>query len=270
MTFRIKFVTILRKIRDDKGMSKNLVLICMLIFLSLNTSYASDYYSEHAIGWHWYDDPKEANTKKEAPTINQNNPNVIVKEARNKITMALNQAIAEPTIENVEKYIALQEQLNKRAEKIADLWQQALLKNTTLNYSIHHPTNNVGLQVYHEQESQLKDEAIKQFSQKTGLFFFYKSTCPYCARFAPIIKSFAERNGMTIIPITLDGNALPEFPNSKIDSGQAAQFHVTSTPAAFAVNPYTQKAFPVAYGLTSETELRDNIYNIMTRYQGEW
>ncbi len=257
------------KHQEESMVRKLLHSIFLWIFTLSGICYADDYYSQHAIGWHWYDDPKEKTIQKEEPGINKNNPNLVVKEARNKITTALNQVIAEPSIENVEKYIALQEQLNNRAEKISDLWQQALLKNPELNYSINHPTNNVGLQVYHEQESKLKDEAIKQFAQKTGLFFFYKSTCPYCARFAPIIKSFAESNGMTIIPITLDGISLPEFPNSKIDSGQAAQFHVTSTPSVFAVNPYTQKAFPVAYGLTSETELRDNIYNIMTRYKGE-
>ena len=186
-----------------------------------------------------------------------------------KITTALNKVIAEPTIENLEKYIALQEQMGDRAEKVANLWEQVLLKNPQLNYSLSHPTNNVALQVYHEQESVEKDKAIKLFAKKTGLFFFYRSTCSYCKHFAPILKNFAERNGLTVIPITLDGISLDEFPNSKVDSGQSAQFHVTMTPSLFAVNPYTQKAFPVAYGLISETELRDNIYKIMKQYDGE-
>ena len=55
----------------------------------------------------------------------------------------------------------------------------------------------------------------------------------------------------------------------KTDSGQAIQFQVKATPAVFAVNPTTGKAFPIAYGLTSETELRDNIYNIVKRYEGD-
>lgn len=232
--------------------------------------FAEDYYLQHAVGWHWYDDPKE---KEEIKNLNvnptNNDPNKIVETAKKKITTALNKVIAEPTIENLEKYIELQEELSNRAEKVADLWQQVLLKNPELNYALSHPTNNVALQAYHEQESKEKDNAIKLFARKTGLFFFYRSTCTYCQRFAPILKNFAKRNGMTIVPITLDGVPLPEFPDSKTDGGQAAQFHVTVTPSLFAVNPYTQKAFPVAYGLTSETELRDNIYKIVTRYEGE-
>jgi len=242
-------------------------LMLVLIFGTQEVCFAEDYYSQHAVGWHWYDDPKEQEEIKQPNNHpEQNDPNVIVDNVRKKITTALNKAIAEPTMENVEQYIALQEQLNNRAEKISNLWEQALLKNPQLNYSLSHPTNNVALQVYHEEESQKKENAIRLFANNTGLFFFYRSTCPYCRRFAPILKNFSEHNGITVIPITLDGISLPEFPDSKIDSGQAAQFHVTMTPSLFAVQPYTHKAFPVAYGLTSETELRDNIYNIMSKY----
>lgn len=245
----------------------------MLVLLALGVqgiAFAGNYYTDHAIGWHWYDDPKEEkkSIKKPDPQINQKDPNVVVANARKKITTALNLVIAEPTIENLERYIVLQEELGNRAEKVADLWEQVLLKNPELNYSLSHPTNNVALQVYHEEESKKKEEALIKFSKETGLFFFYRSTCSYCRRFAPILKNFAERNNITIIPITLDGISLPEFPQSKTDTGQATQFHVTTTPSLFAVNPYTQKAYPVAYGLTSETELRDNIYHIMTRLIG--
>lgn len=255
----------------EKIMVKHIFLLVLL--MSSMTVWAGDYYSQHATGWHWYDDPKEEKAtkktieKENASQVN-NDPNTVVADAKKRVKTALNQMIAQPTSDNVRNYIALQEQLSDRAEKIANLWEQVLLKNPNLNYGITHPTNNIGLQVYHEQESVQKDQALKIFSEKTGLFFFYKSTCPYCKRFAPILKSFADKNGMAIIPITLDGIALPEFPNSKTDTGQAAQFKVSVTPAVFAVNPYTQKAFPVAYGLTSETELRDNIYKIIKNDHG--
>jgi conjugal transfer pilus assembly protein TraF len=241
----------------------------ILLLGTSSVALGSSYYADHAVGWHWYDDPKESKIVKK-PNIpkDSKDPNVIVANARQKITTALNKVIAEPTIENLERYLALQEALGDRAEKIANLWEQVLLQNPQLNYSLSHPTNNVALQVYHEEESKKKEVSMRIFANQTGLFFFYRSTCSYCQRFAPILKSFALRNGITIIPITLDGVSLPEFPNSKIDSGQAAQFHIKTTPALFAVNPHTQKAYPVAYGLTSETELRDNIYHIMTKFEG--
>jgi conjugal transfer pilus assembly protein TraF len=256
-----------------RGQHTITLLVNLIAIVLANTAFADSYYSQHAVGWHWYDDPKEEVTIKkesEKPQLStKSDPNAVVATARKKITTALNKAIVDPTIENLEAYIAMQEQLNNRAEKIADLWQQVLLKDPQLNYSLTHPTNNVALQVYHEEESKEKEKAMSIFASQTGLFFFYRSTCAYCQRFAPILKSFAAHNGITVIPITLDGLSLPEFPHSKMDSGQAIQFHVTVTPSVFAVNPTTQKAFPVAYGLTSETELRDNIYHIMTKYEGD-
>jgi conjugal transfer pilus assembly protein TraF len=247
---------------------KKFIVIIGLFLMSSITLANEDFYSQHSVGWHWYDDLKEQEeTQKPTNHPAQNDPDVTVVQARQKITTALHKIIAEPTIENLQAYIALQEQLSDRAEKVADLWQQALLKNPKLNYSLTHPTNNVALQVYNDEEAKKKEAAIQAFAQQTGLFFFYRSTCGYCKRFAPIVKHFAEQHGMKIIPISLDGIALPEFPNSKTDSGQAEQFHVSVTPALFAVNPYTNKAYPVAYGLTSETEIRDNIYKIMQQNQ---
>lgn len=261
------------RMRNRQGnlMTRRLIKLMFFLLLLVNrVAFADDYYSQHAIGWHWYDDPTEKKEIKNNSADNKNekqDPNTVVETARKRITTALNKVIAEPTIKNLQQYLALQEQLGDRAEKVAELWQQVLLKNPELNYSLSHPTNNVALQVYHEEQSKEKEEALKLFSKQTGLFFFYRSTCKYCQRFAPILKSFAKRNGITVIPITMDGIPLPEFPNSKSDSGQSIQFHVTMTPSLFAVNPYTQKAFPVAYGLTSETELRDNIYKIMKLYE---
>jgi conjugal transfer pilus assembly protein TraF len=252
-------------------MMRLFILLFWIVFCGIQQHcFAGDYYSQHAVGWHWYDGPKESEKKKiKKPESRpaQSDPNAVVATARQKITTALNKVIAEPTITNLEHYIRLQEQLNDRAEKVSNLWEQVLLKNPQLNYSLTHPTNNVALQVYHEQQSQEKENAIRLFARQSGLFFFYRSTCQYCQRFAPILHSFAKHYGITIIPITLDGVALPEFPQSKTDSGQATKFHVTMTPSLFAVNPTTQKAFPIAYGLTSETELRDNIYKIMTIYE---
>lgn len=227
---------------------------------------AGNYYADHAVGWFWYDDPIEVTQDHRIqPTSASTDPNIIVHAAKEKVNTALNQAIVSPTIANITKYIELQEAMGSRAELISVLWQQALLKRPDLNYSLKHPTNNVALQVYHEQESRGKETAISEFAKKTGLFFFYKSSCPYCQRFAPILKNFAARYGMTVIPVTMDGIPLPEFPDSRSDNGQSTKFHVKVTPSLFAVNPYTQQAFPVAYGLTSETELRENIYKMMSR-----
>lgn len=243
--------------------------ILMAIFLFyLPTAFAEDYYTQHETGWYWFNEPvqKEIKSPTES-TSNDNDPTESMNNIRKTVKRALDQAIIDPTPENVERYTALENQVSERSNQFANVRQKVLLNHPELNYSISHPTNNVALQVYHENESKQKNTALEEFAKHSGLFFFYRSTCPYCQRFAPILKNFAEMHHIEVIPITMDGISLPEFPHSKIDSGQAAQFNVTVEPSLYAVDPKTHKAFPVAFGLTSETELLNNIYNIMTHYQ---
>ena len=110
--------------------------------------------------------------------------------------------------------------------------------------------------MYLNEQKQQEDKAIALLAKHSGLFFFYRSSCPYCQRFAPIVKDFSERYDITVVPITTDGIALPAFPHSHIDQGQSARFKVTVEPALFTVDPYSGEIIPVGYGLMSEDELR--------------
>jgi conjugal transfer pilus assembly protein TraF len=245
------------------------VLFLMILFILSTCALANDIAYDHEIGWYWNGTQDEEKPFKAQAT--QNEPAEPIEQmnaVKKTIQTALDAAILEPTPNNVQHYIELQNQLSNRAQQFTNNWQQVLMSHPELNYSLTHPTSSIGLQVYHEEQSKGKDEAIAQFAKQTGLFFFYRSTCPYCHRFAPILKSFSEHYGIKIIAITMDGIPLAEFPDSHNDTGQSSQFHVTMTPSIFAVNPYTQRAYPVAYGLTSESELKDNIYKIIEREKG--
>jgi conjugal transfer pilus assembly protein TraF len=242
-------------------MAKRAYLLLLIFFVG--KIFANGFYDGHAEGWHWYIDPKiQHELKKKKDPIEQMNA------LRFTIKRALDNAILNPTDENVKNYIALQNQLSDKASAFANTWQKVLLENPELNYSLVHPTNNIASQIDIDLRHQKEDLAIAKLATESGLFFFYKSTCPYCQRFAPTVKDFAERYKIAVIPITLDGIALPEFPESKLDNGQAAKFHVTVEPSLFAVNPYTKKAYPIAYGMISEESLRQRILDIANNFQG--
>lgn len=256
---------------QGRRMSNTILMVfCFVCFFFCSLSFADHYYEAHAVGWHWYDDPEETKEiKKEKNTTEESDPTQVVSRIRKTIKQALDQAIVDPTTQNVERYITLQNEMSERANQFSNVWQKILLEEPALNYSLSHPTNNAALQVYHEQESKEKEQALAEFGKRSGLFFFYRSSCPYCQRFAPILKNFAEKYKIVVIPITLDGVSLPEYPHSRQDSGQAEKFQVKVSPSLFLVDPLTQKAIPLAYGLTSETELRDMLYKIITHYQGD-
>jgi thiol-disulfide isomerase/thioredoxin len=43
------------------------------------------------------------------------------------------------------------------------------------------------------------------------IFFIFKGSCPYCHKYSPVLKSFQNKYGITIMAISLDGGALPDF-----------------------------------------------------------
>jgi conjugal transfer pilus assembly protein TraF len=227
------------------------------------------FYESHAEGWHWYKNSKDEieeddKNKKEISS----DPTEQMKGLRTTIQRALDNAVLYPTDSNVKSYIDLQNRLGNQSSLFAEVWQRVLLENPSLNYALIHPTNTLAKQVDLDLQHKREDAAIAKLAQESGLFFFYSSSCAYCRKFAPMLKSFALNYNISVIPITLDGIFLPEFPSSKVDKGQAARFNVTVEPSLFAVNPYTGKAYPVSQGLISEYDLRKRILDLSQNFIG--
>ena len=240
---------------------RNRALLFLLLFTCANQSFAFEqgYFNDHAQGWHWYKDPKE---QKSEDDDDQKDPISQMNAVRATVERAQAKMVLHPTKENVKNYIVVQNKVSGNAAELSKTWREVLLENPDLDFSLVHPTNNAARQVENDLTSKKELAAIQALAKSSGLFFFYRSTCPYCVRFAPILKEFAETYGLTVIPITTDGISLPEFPNSYPNHGQAAKFQVKVEPALFIVNPYTHQAIPVSYGLTSEADLKRKILNI--------
>lgn len=235
-------------------------------------SYASasvTYYSAHTQGWYWYKDPTQQNKKVSSAQVLENQtPSVRMKQLHTMVNNALDNAFFNPTPSNVKQYMVLQNLISNRAALFTERWKQVLIKDPTLDYSLKHPTSTQGRAVYLAHYQRTEDAAIVAFAKHDGLFFFYRGDCPYCHRFAPILKTFANRYRIRVIPVSMGAGFLPQFPHSRVDKGQAALLHVQVTPSLFAVNPNTKKIIPVAYGLMTYEALRQRILAIVTQFKG--
>ncbi len=245
----------------------------ILLILLPSLSLAAPFFEEHARGWHWYDDP-EAIIETERAIQNQGDISATqtMQKIKKKLEESLSIAILSPTQENVKQYIVLQNALSKQSTQFSNVWQQILRVYPELNFNLTHPTNQLSRQLYLSEKASKQRETIKRFMADKGLFFFYRTECPYCQKFSPILKVFAKQLDINVIPISLDSHHLPEFPETQIDTGQAKRFEVTVTPAVFLVNPYTEKAMPVSAGLVSmetlESRLAEMIQTIDIEVQG--
>ena len=244
-------------------------LILCLFFCFPILSFGNDiFWQQHSAGWHWYHDPhhqKEAVNEKEIIS----DPVQTMKSLQATLERALDQAILQPTPQNVTAYIDLQNKVSQQASLFSDVWRRTLWHNPVLDYSLQHPTNQLGKEVYSDNELKQAENAVRALAKTHGLFFFFKGSCPYCHRFAPILKNFAEHFGMAIIPISLDGGTLPEFYNARADNGIAAKLQVSQVPALFAVAPNQQSIILLGYGLMSESELLQRILVLTKRAVGK-
>lgn len=238
-----------------------------------NVLYAQSFYHSHTIGWHWYHDIKMVKIKKakkeKANKEKVNNGGTLSSNSlatmsalQTYVKKTLYQALLTPSIANVAAYLQLQNQLSHQAHHFSNVWQAVLMANPELNDQLQFPTNAISRKLYYDEHNKQEASALKQLAKHYGLIFFYRSTCPYCRQFAPILKTFIKRYPFTILPITTDGKSLTVFPNSKFDVGLAKAFHVMAEPAVFLVNPKTFKAIPVTYGLVSHDELRQRLVAI--------
>jgi conjugal transfer pilus assembly protein TraF len=244
---------------------KFIVLFYCLFYCVILSAENHSYFNDHARGWHWYETQNEIDDTEE-DNENNNDPITQMNAVQQMVKRALDQAILNPTIENVEHYIALyiavQNQVTAHTARFSKLWQEALLRSPHLDFSLRHPINNIARQVEVDQENAEETAAIKKLAETSGLFFFYRSTCPYCKAFSPILKRFTDHYNIQVMPITTDGISLPEFPRSVTDQGQSKTFQVKVEPALYMVNPYNHQAIPVGFGLMSEMDLKKRILEI--------
>lgn len=254
---------------------KNLVLMGVLLLLSLPIFAEDDFFSQHAEGWHWYETDTVTPVKKEpqtnspiASSISPQDPLKTLEAIQHDLAEAKALAVLYPTPANVANYIRLQNAITANANQFGNTWQQVIWQNPGLNYSLSHPTSQIAKDAYLDKERETDMASLKNVSQHYGLFFFFASTCPYCHRFAPIIKDLQEKYNLSVIPISLDGKGLPEYPDFVTNKGQAEAFHVTSWPALFMVNPQKRQVIPITFGLIGEDEVIHRMVTLATKLGG--
>lgn len=243
-----------------------MVRIFMLCLIMPIFASAQVFYDKPEQGWYWYDENRIEDSKQPPITTEsaQAQLEALKKEVEDKKALAL----MNPTEENLKNYIRIQYEVNQRADLFATTWQKVVIKNPELDYTVKHPTNAVARRVYHQEQEAERKSSIDAFTNKYGLFFFFRSNCPYCHQFAPILNMFEQQYGLTVVPVSLDGKGLPEYPHPKPDNGIASKLNIDIVPAVIAVDPKTGETVPIAYGLVSVDELAYRINLLNSDNQG--
>lgn len=268
------------------------LLITVLVDpLTIQTSFAESFFGEHARGWHWYEvlpameePPTKEEEAEEKEAARPKTPAEWVKAYREELENRLHAAWVNPIPQNVKAYQEMQKDLMRRSKLFATVWMQNVFQNPELDHTLISPVNQQGRHLQIDLEKNRTVQVIKGLSETFGLFFFFSDDCPYCHQFAPIVKRFAETYAWEVIAISVNADSsgtgapgtdssgsgsLPEFPHAQADHGLVEAWGIQALPAVFAVNPKTQEAIPIAYGLTSLDEMEVRVMALAGHHHQE-
>lgn len=240
-------------------------------------SQSKAYYNDRERGWYWYEDPsdvEEEEPEKVAPDaivvqpVPVLSPREILKKQGEQWEDALATAILNPTKENYLTYLAMTSKIQQQSQDFSTGFKQAIWVSPEYDYTLTKPRNTQAIIAQNEQESKLDENELYRLSQQNGLIFFFRSDCPFCHRFAPILKKFSERYGFSIIPVSLDGKGLPEYPYPKPNYEMGRKLNVSVVPALFMVNPDTNAVSAVGYGYADWSQLTTKVLFAAQQLEG--
>lgn len=101
---------------------------------------------------------------------------------------------------------------------------------------------------------------------------FFRSTCPHCHRFIPILKDFAHYYGIKITAYSVDSQDLDDLHARKMTSNQYQDYYLQggfkpAVPALFLQNKHTDQAYPVLFGEATPYQLAKRVHELMLHIQ---
>ncbi|NEX19883.1 conjugal transfer protein TraF [Thiorhodococcus mannitoliphagus] len=246
---------------------------------STTAAEATRFYERGAEGWFWYapelsvapePEPQltpapplvsETSQPEEAASAMEPTEPVPLSAAwlRANLERYQRQAIDDPTPTKVALYLYLQRITLDKASRFTDAYQRVVQSDPFLDETTRRPVGNYS-NLLNRIAGQQRQAVLEDLASAAGIWFFYRSDCPYCAAQAPVLHLLSEQTGFRVQAIALDSRALPNgrFPQFRRDTGQAARLGIISTPALFLVRP-PAGIVPIAQGLLSLSDLEQRL-----------
>lgn len=228
---------------------------------------------EAPVGFLWYNLP--ASLQQQQKTENKGVPFSRLSYTQRDAVLhfytmeALHKARHTKSVKDMKIFLELQDYWLKESSQFSEVFQKTMLLFPQYDYTVTHPTSNLGAKLMDELRENKRKEVIAHLSNTHGILFFYRGNNPYDQKQIPIVRDFCKRFNLPLIPVSVDGITAPELLRSRKDSGQANALGVRYFPAILLVNPRTRSSLPVAYGLTTQDALEVRLYQVATQFKGE-
>lgn len=225
-----------------------------------------DRFERKAEGWNWYQDPverkapvqpPEAPKKADPPKAEEAKPPkeakapgpapFSVKWLRENYERIRDDAIDNPDDpEKVQAYLYAQRIILDKSQSFATAAQLMSSTDPLLDETNRIPLDTAAKFAVLRGHSDAKQEALKDLAARGGIFFFFDSTCSYCAVQLQALEWLRKDHGFSVKNISTDGKPLPGMDSWVRDSGQARALGLRITPTTLFVIP------PAGYYIISQ------------------
>lgn len=227
---------------------------------------ATAYYDDRSRGWFWYEKDEitaeenaETSPLPQTPVTAPLSPRERLKKQGEDWEDALALAILEPSPANYVAYLEKTAAIQQQAQAFAGGFKKTLWVTPELDYTIEKPRDTQAIIGMNDKRNQQQDRLLQEAARENGILFFFRSDCPHCHRFAPVLKLFAETFGFSVIAVSMDGKGLPEYPYPKADHELASRLNISTVPAIFMVNPDSNAVATVGYGYNNWIKLKEKV-----------
>ena len=226
-------------------------------------------HAEKPAGFLWYNVPKEEKHQKKGTPFSQ--LSYTDKDAvLHFYTMeALHKVRFTHQLEDERVFLALQNYWLKEASIHGTLNQKALLYYPEYDFSVTHPTSDLGAKIYDSTLLSRQKEDVSKLSKTHGLLFFYRGKEALDTKQIPILQDFCQKFKFHLIPVSVDGEKSDSLSDTRMDNGQASRLGVNYFPAIVLVNPKSTSYIPVAFGLTTQDTLIQRLNFVAHQFRGE-
>jgi len=243
-------------------MQKILIKVALLMLIASDL-HASNYCEEYELGWNFYcQEMKQEAKRKEKEEQNQEDYAQKLAQIKQTLEEKKAKAVIYPTEANIKDYMTYQQTVLNKSSTFADQWRRIIWQNPDLDYTQKRPVSKIGKESWIDQRNNNIAQTIKNINNRYGIFFLFSGNCPHCHRYSPILKSFQEKYGISIMPVSMDGKNLPEWPKFLTNQGQIEKMGIDNgtVPATILFDKKTKKIIPVGFGVLAHSELEERIY----------
>jgi len=195
-------------------------------------------------------------------------------QLRAEVAKHLDIAVAKPTERNLLLYMTAQQFVMGRAEKFSTVWHEVLRKYPEVDDGVNNPQrSDAARPIYvNAQNAQIRS-TLSGLNDRYALIFFFRGDCPYCHKQAGILQTLAKAHGFNVMPISLDGRGIPEFPNPRVDPRFVEGLGIKTVPSMMLMRRGSTVLEPIATGLTTMDVIEGRISSIVGQAEspgGQW